>query len=222
LTQSTGSRERRAPLLTFFALAAAIPPNRRLVIKRLIRNAIARRRAKKAREERKKALLAEGKKDDTEDKVFDVVLDLKQGGLGLVVRAAGKENAKKAKELGLVESEEDALLLPEVNTVKEGGNAEKSTIAPGDLFLEVNGKRTKLKKLKKAIEKAKGPLEGGLLKLKVMRGESIKAGTSTVVDKKELPPEFRSAKSAVVKVEGEGGGGGTEANHRTKYAFIKR
>ena len=165
--------------------------NSTLVVHKFLRDAVARRRAKKAKEARKKELESEGKADDTADDVFEVefVVLSKDSSLGFKCRAAGEENLERAKKLGLLGKKEiDG--LPEVSIVEDGGKAEKMTVAPGDLLLEVGGKPTKLKKLKKAVEKAKASKEdgggGGVIKVKFMRGARIRAGAKTKVEKSEL------------------------------------
>ena len=77
------------------------------------------------------------------------------------------------------------------------------TVAPGDLLLEVGGRPTKLKKLKKAVEKAKEDAGGGgVLMFKFMRGARIRAGAKTKVKKSELKgTAFENATSTTVNVD---------------------
>jgi hypothetical protein len=169
-----------------------------VVVKKFLRSAIARRRVKKAKEERKKLLLQQGKKDDTEEDVYEVEFKVEDK-LGFKLRAAGPRNIEKAMSLKLIKSEEEGSTLPEVNIVDNGGYAERMTVAPGDLLLEVNGKHTKLSKLKKTISKAKegGSASGGKITMKLMRGAVIRAGidvTKSGVTKEEL----KGAKSSGV------------------------
>ena len=149
-----------------------------LLLQRMMRGAIARRRVRMAKEERAAELKRKGLKDDTKNKTYEVDFRGDEGSLGFSLRVCSEEHlmeAKKENLLGDKYSMEKP--LPEVAGVKEGSKAEKETVAPGDLILEVNGKTLTLKQLKKAIKKAKAEKGGiGAIKFKFMRGLKISVG----------------------------------------------
>ena len=159
--------------------ASASELKARLMLQRMMRGAIARRRVRKAKAERKLDRKKKGLADDTENKVYEVDFVMGEGSLGFSLRACSEEHLIEAKKEGLLGNPDKFSMekpLPEVAKVNEGSKAEKETIAPGDLILEVNGKTLTLKQLKKAIKKAKEDGGGAGIKLKFMRGLKIIVG----------------------------------------------
>ena len=150
-----------------------------LLIHRLMRTAIAKRRVKKAKQLRKEQLEKDGLVDDTSDAKFSIVFST--GSLGFSCRGASEGMIRKAISLKLIPPESliENSKMGEVSKVTADSQAEKGTLAPGDLILFCGDKPLlKYKKLKERVEAVKKKKEDKV-EISFLRGDRIREGNLT-------------------------------------------